>query len=203
MGRLTGFTPPAPVGPDTDYVYDPCGNLRKVKENGALVREYTYDDANRISIGPSGTTYEYDACGNLEYIKDSEGTPTETYAWDPLFRLSSYSGEEDVSFTYDPLKRLAERYDGAETSFTYDGISLNQTGITTAGGRIHPGPRRKPPGPGERRYPHLPGAQPPLRRLLRPGRGRTPLRLPPLRPLRDQARGLPLLPAGLPVGLHG
>ncbi|NPV60485.1 MAG: hypothetical protein HPY75_12615, partial [Actinobacteria bacterium] len=113
--------------------YDLAGNLKEVKEDGAVAKQYAYDAANQIETGPEGT-YAYDGRGNLTAKGD------ETFSWDGLGRLSSYkksAGDPELSFSYDPLGRLSERKAGGESlCFRYDGTSLSQAQETDGQGGI-------------------------------------------------------------------
>ncbi|NPV60769.1 MAG: hypothetical protein HPY75_14060, partial [Actinobacteria bacterium] len=133
MGRISSFDPPDALGPATTYAYDLAGNLKEVKEDGAVAKQYAYDAADQIESGPEGT-YAYDGRGNL--VRKGE----ETFSWDGLGRLSSYkksAGDPELSFSYDPLGRLSERKAGGESlCFRYDGTSLSQAQETDGQGGI-------------------------------------------------------------------
>jgi len=80
---LTGAT--ETPGTTYAYTYDLAGNRTEVRENGALVANLSYTDANQV-IG-----WSYDGAGNLL----SDGTSTHSY--DALNRLVA---QDSTSYTY-------------------------------------------------------------------------------------------------------
>jgi RHS repeat-associated protein len=84
-----------------DYEYDLAGRLKKVKENGSVARQYTYD-----------------ANGNRLTKVDSGGTTSGAY--DNQDRLLTYGQH---SYTYTPAGELASKFDAGTsqtTSYSYD-----------------------------------------------------------------------------------
>ncbi|HKV27310.1 MAG TPA: RHS repeat-associated core domain-containing protein [Candidatus Acidoferrales bacterium] len=110
IGLLTQVTEnPGSLGFQTNYGYDPLGNLLSVSEDGSRQRTFTYDGLSRLltAANPeSGTvTYTYDTYkkGDLATKKDARGITT-TYSYDLLHRLTSKSysdGTPTASYSYD------------------------------------------------------------------------------------------------------
>jgi RHS repeat-associated protein len=147
LGRLVAVMEPSPstgaLALQTQYSYDPLGNLLKVNQIGVLgetphTRTFTYDSLSRLLCGanpenstgscptsassplPSGVvSYGYDANGNLTSKTDARGITT--------------------SYTYDALNRLRERSysDGVTNSvvYGYDGSSIGFLPVPSAPGR--------------------------------------------------------------------
>jgi len=130
LGRLTHVyelgTSASPLNLETDYTYDPLGNLKTVAQLGAAgetarTRSFNYDSLSRLltSQNPetgticygqwsgSNCVNGYDANGNLLYKTDANGT-TLSYTYDALNRLTlkttspaQQDGEMNQHFTYD------------------------------------------------------------------------------------------------------
>lgn len=114
LGRLTSvFEDPAGARYETDYQYDPLGNLLKVIQRGGSsqsnwrIRTFAYDWLSRLlsATNPeSGTVqYQYDPSGNLVSKTDARGVQT-LMTYDVLNRVTSKSysdGTPPVSFYYD------------------------------------------------------------------------------------------------------
>src|SRR5689334_5834479 len=94
----------------TEYGYDEVGRLVTVAENGALVRQYTYDDnGNRTEFDDvehaTTTTGTYDAQDRLL----TYGNFTYTYTADGAMRTktdTSTSPVQTTTYTYDALGNL-------------------------------------------------------------------------------------------------
>jgi RHS repeat-associated protein len=147
LGRLTGvWEDPGGLNYETDYQYDPLGNLVRVDQKGSApgdstqwrTRLFTYDSLSRLLTGQnpeSGKiTYSYDNDGNVATKTDARGIVT-TFTYDAQHRvtLKSNSDNTAASYTYDQtgvwgpaetntVGRLVLTYDGnhAATLFSYD-----------------------------------------------------------------------------------
>jgi YD repeat-containing protein len=106
-----------PIYSTTLYGYDVLGNLRSVRQGGAVqgdgtmtggqTRSFEYDSLSRLTsaMNPeSGTiSYQYDGNGNVLTKRDARGITT-TYGYDALNRVQtrSYIGDTPaVTYTYD------------------------------------------------------------------------------------------------------
>lgn len=149
LGRLTGvWEDPNGLNYETDYAYDPLGNLLSVNQKGGSTnsanwrtRTFTYDTLSRIlcaanpeiqsvtcpsSAGsyPVGAiVYTYDHDGNL--LTRTAPAPNQT---------GTGTGTETTTYSYDALNRITkETYSDGSTptvQYGYDGVSL--TGCTKA-----------------------------------------------------------------------
>ena len=96
------------------YEYDPLYRLARVRRDGALVAEYTYDPAGNRLTGPAGQVCTYDTNGRLT----AAGLVSYEYdAWGNVVRRSSPSGTR--TFRYNGLGELAKSSDGT-TTYTYN-----------------------------------------------------------------------------------
>ncbi len=142
--RLTSAT--APLSRVWSYTYDNNGNLATVTDaNGNATpaigdgkTTLGYDVLNRLTtIDYSDTTpdvgFQYDANSNRTQMTDGSGT--ETHAWDALDRLTSITRGSDVlGYAYDASSNLTQRtYPGAVVSdLAYDNDGRLQT-VTNSG----------------------------------------------------------------------
>ena len=144
LGRLTKVMEPNPssgaLALETDYGYDPLGNLLSVNQKGNAgagdtprTRSFVYDSLSRLtsSTNPeAGTiTYAYDANSNL------------TQRTSPL--PNPGSGSAIVGYCYDNLNRVTYKFysapncpggSNAVAAYTYDSSSVN--GATNTVGRL-------------------------------------------------------------------
>jgi RHS repeat-associated protein len=110
----------------TQYGYDQVGRLITVAENGATVRQYTYDDnGNRTRFDDvqhsTSTTGTYDAQDRLL----TYGTLTYTYTRDgALHTKTDSSNGQTTTYTYDPLGNLTHVAlpDGRAIDYVIDGM---------------------------------------------------------------------------------
>jgi RHS repeat-associated protein len=110
----------------TQYGYDQVGRLITVAENGATVRQYTYDDnGNRTRFDnvehSTSTTGTYDAQDRLL----TYGTLTYTYTRDgALHTKTDSSNGQATTYTYDPLGNLTHVAlpDGRAIDYVIDGV---------------------------------------------------------------------------------
>jgi RHS repeat-associated protein len=128
LNRLTAWYDPA-TDATTNYTYDADYNLTSAVRNGATLKKFSFDAAERIS----NVGYAYDDNGNLT----SDGT--NTYAYDALNRLSSVTGPSGATvarYTYDALNRRtsATNASGTTTYFHYDGAGANVIAETDGAG---------------------------------------------------------------------
>src|SRR5262249_49572785 len=100
LGRLTSvWEDPGGLNYETDYQYDPLGNLLRVDQKGSApadstqwrTRLFTYDSRSRLLTAQnpeSGTiTYSYDLDGNVATKTDARGIVT-TFSYDALHRVT-------------------------------------------------------------------------------------------------------------------
>jgi RHS repeat-associated protein len=131
--------PEITAGYQTDYLYDPLGNLRKVMQ-GAQTRWFAYDSLSRLIrvknpeqntnnslpphtdpvTGGSGwaMAYSYDANGNLVSKTDARNITT-TYGYDALNRNTTVSYSDStpsITHTYDTATLGKGRLQKAETA---------------------------------------------------------------------------------------
>jgi RHS repeat-associated protein len=120
-----------PLGDQTQWSYDPVGNLKKFTDANSNATSYAYDNANNLTIvtapDTTTTTYAYDNNGNLTSKIDANNHTT-TYAYDNANRLSSIvkPGGETWTYTYDADNSLATMVDG-------NGNATHSGGTTTYG----------------------------------------------------------------------
>jgi RHS repeat-associated protein len=147
LGRMTRvLEDPVNLSYETDYLYDPLGNLTCVQQQGGVgtptgtgcaysstgdstspwrIRRFQYDSLSRLTQATnpeSGTvTYTYDSSGNL--ITKVAPRPNQTTS----------SVTETTNYIYDALNRLTQKsYVGINShavSYWYDGTAA--TGCTT------------------------------------------------------------------------
>jgi RHS repeat-associated protein len=130
--RLVSMTDP--LSRTTAYAYDAAGNQTSVTDPAANVASMTYDDANQLSAtdysdaGTPDVTYSYDDLGQRTDMTD--GTGTQTWAYDSLRRPTAHTdgASQTVTYGYD----LA----GNQTSITYPG-SHTVTVTPDDSSRIH------------------------------------------------------------------
>lgn len=173
FGRLVRVTEdPNGLGYQTNYTYDALDNLTTVVQGGQT-RSYAYDSLSRLTsiTNPENGTisYQYDANGNLLQRTDargivttnvydalnrvksrsySDGTPSESYAYDTVGVANSKGklvlASSSVSSTcYDEfdsmgrLKRLRQVTDGYTYSMSYEyDLAGNMVSQTYPSGRI-------------------------------------------------------------------
>ena len=112
-----------------EYTYYPNGNVAKIYKDNTLVREYTYDEYDRLEWEKNFATsiaynYEYDGSGNIlekrihtiSYVYDNNGNVISK-------TIKQLSGEaiDDASNQY-----YAYTYDGDKLTYTYDGDKLTK-----------------------------------------------------------------------------
>jgi len=133
LGRLTFvFEAPNQTGYnyETDYVYDPLGNLQSVSQKGsnsanARTRSFQYDSLSRLTTATNPESgqisYAYDANGNLSAKtaplpnQTVSSTVTTNYAYDVLNRLSGKTYKDGtVTDPYTP-----------PVLYGYDGVALS------------------------------------------------------------------------------
>jgi YD repeat-containing protein len=99
---------------------------------GTITHTLTYDNVDRLShltSGPAGVgldlTYGYDNVGNVTSISDPRPGANETFAVDPLDRLSLASGPWGaVTWDYWPSgDRKTQNANGSSTSYGYEAIN--------------------------------------------------------------------------------
>ncbi|EON92524.1 YD repeat-containing protein [Marinobacter lipolyticus SM19] len=121
--RLTSVTNPA--GETVAYGYDVMSKLTSVTDGEGRLTTYGYDSIGRLTAAshPAGGTFTYDAAGRLSTKTDHKGVTT-AYSFDANGRLlgKTYSdGSPSVSYTYDAVGRLTSVANGAETlTYIYD-----------------------------------------------------------------------------------
>lgn len=137
-----------PLGDETQWAYDPVGNLESLTDANNNSTTYTYDDANNLltveAPDTSTTTYAYDNNGNLTSKTDANNHTT-TYAYDNANHQTSVvkPGGETWTYTYNPDGRLATSVDangnanhsGGTTTYGYDALdrvtSIGYSGTIT------------------------------------------------------------------------
>jgi len=149
LGRLTTVWEDPGTSPhlnyETDYSYDPLGNLLSVNQKGSALsdstqwrtRTFTYDSLSRLlsAANPESgtTTYTYNDDGTLATKttpKQNQTNPattvTATYAYDEIHRLESKTFSDGST---------------PKSSYVYDGVAL--PGCTLAGPTdLNPKPNR-------------------------------------------------------------
>ena len=129
----------------TQYEYDALGNLTKITDASANVRNFTYDgrgkrltaeDIHNPTDGTYGTwTYNYDVAGNLATTTDPKGQVVD-YLYDKLNRVLSedYTGASgtEIAYQYDfctyGVGRLCTATStGAVSTLTYNSLGLPAT----------------------------------------------------------------------------
>ena len=113
----------------TTYAYDTSGRLGSFTLPNGVVSSFGYDDASRttsVSHVKDATTiaersYTLDDVGNR--LSASNGTASDTYTYDALYRITSvsYADGASQSFTYDATgNRLTQAHGGVTTTYAYD-----------------------------------------------------------------------------------
>lgn len=98
--------------PLTVHQFSP-GGREQLRQQGALLSEYQYDEQGRLlahSLGQEQQRllqrhYRYDATGNLAGIDDSR-KGSKSYHYDPLDRLLAVRGDTPENFVHDPAGTL-------------------------------------------------------------------------------------------------
>lgn len=124
---LSKITSPSPFNYETEYRYDPKGNLSKIIDPMGYESSMAYDKYGQIiSItNPLGNTtqFEYDEYGNISATTDPLGNRSKG-AFDTVSRPQKITNPLGRSsyFTNDKLNRLIESKDplGNITKFSYD-----------------------------------------------------------------------------------
>lgn len=141
--HLTSATDP--LGNQTQWTYDPVGNLETFTDANTNATSYAYDNANNLTTvtapDATTTTYAYDNNGNLTGKTDANNHTT-TYGYDTANRLASTvkPGGETWTYTYDADNDLATMVDGngnathsgGTTTYSYDTLD-RLTGISYSG----------------------------------------------------------------------
>ena len=146
LGRLTQVLEPSSTSPaptlETDYTYDPLGNLLTVNQNGvsgeaARKRSFTYDSLSRLVCASNPETEPaYTACpttatGTLSYTYDANGNvSSRTYTGGTIGTVT-YPNLTTTYGNYDGLNRvgLKSYSDGTPSvSYAYDASALQGTG---------------------------------------------------------------------------
>ncbi len=130
----------APDGGTTSYTYDPDGNRASLTTGDGHKTTYAYDTDDRLvaMTNPLGqaTAYGYDADGDLVSTRDPMGvTMSDTYdAVGRLTRVSYSDGTPAETYAYDPDGNRVMMTDGTgTTSYTYN--SRNElTAVTSPQG---------------------------------------------------------------------
>ncbi|HXA28805.1 MAG TPA: LamG-like jellyroll fold domain-containing protein [Candidatus Angelobacter sp.] len=161
FGQVTTVTDPLGHGPTRHY--DADGNLDSSTDADGNITTYVYDVANqqtqvkRADSPQTVVTTDYNADGTVLDQKDGKNNAIQTYAYDPLARVSSVTDalSNTTAYTYDAAgNRLTQQdpggnctttpktgcisstYDAGNqlTSVTYsDGVTPNITAITYDG----------------------------------------------------------------------
>jgi RHS repeat-associated protein len=125
LGRLiTVWEDPSGLNYETDYAYDPLGNLIKVTQNGsnpanARIRTFTYDSFSRL------LTANNPESGAISYVYDADGNLVSKTS--PAANQSS-GATQAVSYCYDNLNRMVGKGYGQQScplsspavTYTYD-----------------------------------------------------------------------------------
>jgi RHS repeat-associated protein len=145
LGQITGVTA-TPMGGVASVVvsnvtYQPFGPVASVTWGNGLTATYTYDQTGALTdiTGDAFTQHlRRDVSGNVVALGDSAGVPvaTETYGYDPLYRLTSVngaSGSAIEAYTYNQAgDRLSKAAPGMLTgSYTYAPGTHHLTGVGT------------------------------------------------------------------------
>lgn len=142
---------PAPTL-ETDYTYDPLGNLLTVNQNGvsggvARKRSFTYDSLSRLACASNPETEPaYTACptnttGTLSYTYDANGNvSSKTYTGGTIGTVT-YPNLTTTYGNYDGLNRvgLKSYSDGTPSvSYAYDASAVQTTGNLNGGWHRRP-----------------------------------------------------------------
>ncbi len=150
LDQLTGFT--NEIGANTDYGYDPEGNLTSVKDPLNHTNTLAYDPRNRLVTATNAlsnsTQFLYDATSNLTRITDPLNRAVNR-AFDAADRLTSITlpdtdgggplGNPVVGFGYDNADRLTSLADpvGNTTSWTIDAAGRTTGETNPLGSRAY------------------------------------------------------------------
>jgi YD repeat-containing protein len=166
LGRITQVLEPDGVSGvgsaptlETDYQYDPLGNLLRVDQWGGVqgssgdrIRIFKYDSLSRLlnvcnpetissgsscsTSGPWGSSYTYDLDGNISIRTDGRGITT-NYSYDALNRITakSFVVPSPAPSDYSATAGVAYSYDQS----SFDGMSVSngigqRTGMTDGSG---------------------------------------------------------------------
>jgi RHS repeat-associated protein len=94
----------ATSGQETDYTYDPAGNLLTSTDPNAVTTTNTYTPLNQIATtsysgsAAHSVNYSYDANGNRVTMADATGTSS--YGYDTFNELTSYENGDSKTVTY-------------------------------------------------------------------------------------------------------
>jgi len=118
------------------YTYDPAGNRKTSRVNGALFLTYGYDAGGRltsITRGSNAFTFEYDELSRRTFLTYPNGVIT-GYDYDTLSRVTDVITTQGptviarTSYTYDPAgNRLTKNTDAFTEEYTYDPLDRLQT----------------------------------------------------------------------------
>lgn len=128
----------------THYAYDPASNLTGFSYPNGASSLYFFDAANRLleivnrssSNVLSSFTYLLDSVGNRLQVTSAAGGTT-TYAYDPLYRLTSWAAPsgQPTQYAYDPVgNRLSMVSSAGTTSYAYDADDRMLSAGTTSYG---------------------------------------------------------------------
>ncbi|MGH9167186.1 MAG: RHS repeat-associated core domain-containing protein [Acidimicrobiia bacterium] len=120
-GRVTKW---ADAAKSVSYSYGTGGRLRSITDPAGATTTYSYDEAGRVFevVRPkSEALLSYDLSGRLLRLADTgnPGGAALSYGYDRRGFITSISGSGTESFTYDPLGRLASWTDGAGVTHSY------------------------------------------------------------------------------------
>jgi RHS repeat-associated protein len=140
IATSTPVTGPTPMTISTATAYDGNGNIIGTTDPRGVVREFIYDDLNRLTdviivsgpaaVGPVGTIarYSYEGATDLRRTETDISGNVTTYLYDGLLRLSNkLSDEPGVSegFTHDLVGNVLTHTDANQsvTKTDYDGLN--------------------------------------------------------------------------------
>ena len=132
-------------GGSDSFQYDAAGRVRQATDERGIVKNYGYDDADRLkSIELPATpgrnlTYQYDAAGRVQSVSDASGNGV-TFAYNhPNKRLTGVTSTQNgrtytVSYNYYPDGRRASMVSPLGTStYAYDSAGRVSTLTTPLG----------------------------------------------------------------------
>ena len=118
---------------ETDYVYDPLGNLRTVTQNGlagegARGRNFSYDSLSRLTNSSNPET------GSIAYTYDLDGNLIQKVVQDP----NAVSGNVTLGYCYDNLNRLTSKfYSSPSCSNLASAVSIYQYDTSSISGSLN------------------------------------------------------------------